>query len=211
MSLKHHKSNSAAAQSLSFEDVADFFSLPLDDAASTLGVLVEAPRNDDEFKEIGRHTKGCRVCNMIEGGVTPLRTPEELKEMGFHLIVHSLTALYASARALIAGVLDALKFPVLVFINSRTDGVRPARFSANYGAKFAEPLRAMVMGAPLEDARHLAQRCDRMRQEAEAQAIEVSKCQAKARERAPGINSQQLFPHVRPIVCFMGLRASHKI
>ncbi|KAE8725396.1 Glucan synthase-like 7 [Hibiscus syriacus] len=38
MSLKHHKSNSAAAQSLSFDDVADFFSLPLDDAASTLGV-----------------------------------------------------------------------------------------------------------------------------------------------------------------------------
>lgn len=33
----------------------------------------------------------------------------------------------------------------------------------------AEPLRAMVMGAPLEDARHLAQRYDRMRQEAESQ------------------------------------------
>jgi hypothetical protein len=29
----------------------------------------------------------------------------------------------------------------------------------------------MVMGAPLEDARHLAQRYDRMRQEAEAQVI----------------------------------------
>jgi len=27
----------------------------------------------------------------------------------------------------------------------------------------------MVMGAPLEDARHLAQRYDRMRQDAEAQ------------------------------------------
>ncbi|KAE8663708.1 Glucan synthase-like 7 [Hibiscus syriacus] len=38
MSLKHHNSNSASLQSLSFEDVADFFSLPLDDAASTLGV-----------------------------------------------------------------------------------------------------------------------------------------------------------------------------
>ncbi|KAL4377080.1 hypothetical protein GQ457_02G018630 [Hibiscus cannabinus] len=36
MSFKHHNSNSA--QSLSFDDVADFFSLPLDDAASTLGV-----------------------------------------------------------------------------------------------------------------------------------------------------------------------------
>ncbi|GAV74142.1 SH3_1 domain-containing protein [Cephalotus follicularis] len=53
------------------------------------------------------------------------------------------------------------------------------------GTQVAEPLRAMVMGAPLEDARHLAQRYDRMRQEAEAQAIEVFKRQAKARE-APG-------------------------
>ncbi|WJX36260.1 SH3 domain-containing protein 2 [Trifolium repens] len=47
------------------------------------------------------------------------------------------------------------------------------------GTQVAEPLRAMVMGAPLEDARHLAQRYDRMRQDAEAQAIEVSKRQAK--------------------------------
>ncbi|KAF8112264.1 hypothetical protein N665_0065s0047 [Sinapis alba] len=50
------------------------------------------------------------------------------------------------------------------------------------GTQVAEPLRAMVMGAPLEDARHLAQRYDRMRQEAEAQATEVAKRQAKARE-----------------------------
>lgn len=50
------------------------------------------------------------------------------------------------------------------------------------GTQVAEPLRAMVVGAPLEDARHLAQRYDRLRQEAEAQAIELSKRQAKARE-----------------------------
>ncbi|XP_024022856.1 SH3 domain-containing protein 2-like [Morus notabilis] len=36
--------------------------------------------------------------------------------------------------------------------------------------------------APLEDARYLAQRYDRMRQEAEAQAIDVSRRQAKLRE-----------------------------
>ncbi|CAI8600374.1 unnamed protein product [Vicia faba] len=53
------------------------------------------------------------------------------------------------------------------------------------GTQVAEPLRAMVTGAPLEDARHLAQRYDRMRQDAEAQAIEVSKRQAKVRE-SPG-------------------------
>ncbi|XP_078441902.1 SH3 domain-containing protein [Wolffia australiana] len=53
------------------------------------------------------------------------------------------------------------------------------------GTQVAEPLRAMVMGAPLEDARHLAQRYDRMRQEAEAQSVEVFKRQMKVRE-SPG-------------------------
>ncbi|CAL9205055.1 unnamed protein product [Musa hybrid cultivar] len=48
-----------------------------------------------------------------------------------------------------------------------------------------EPLRAMVVGAQLEDARHLSQRYEKMRQEAEVQTIEVSKCQIKLRE-APG-------------------------
>lgn len=36
-----------------------------------------------------------------------------------------------------------------------------------------EPLRAMITGTPLEDARHLAQRYSKMRQEAEAH---VSTC-----------------------------------
>nr|CAD1821420.1 unnamed protein product [Ananas comosus var. bracteatus] len=53
----------------------------------------------------------------------------------------------------------------------------------------AEPLRAMVVGTPLEDARHLAQRYDKMRQEAEAQAIEVSKRQIKGREDAGNIDN----------------------
>ncbi|CAM8937806.1 unnamed protein product [Rhodiola kirilowii] len=50
------------------------------------------------------------------------------------------------------------------------------------GTQVAEPLKSMVLGAPLEDARHLAQRYDRMRQEAEAQASEVAKRQARMRE-----------------------------
>lgn len=51
-----------------------------------------------------------------------------------------------------------------------------------FGTQVAEPLRAMVMGAPLEDARHMAQRYDRTRQEAEAQAVEVSRRQNRVRE-----------------------------
>ncbi|CAN8312808.1 unnamed protein product [Cochlearia groenlandica] len=70
--------------------------------------FVEAPRDDDELKEIGKRTKGYRVCNMLEGGRTPLHTPYELKDMGFHLIAHPLTTLYASTRALV-DVLKILK------------------------------------------------------------------------------------------------------
>ncbi|KAM7524941.1 hypothetical protein LguiA_014843 [Lonicera macranthoides] len=49
-------------------------------------------------------------------------------------------------------------------------------------SQILEPLRAMITGAPLEDARHLAQRYSRMRQEAEAQATEVMRRQARVRE-----------------------------
>ncbi|KAL3520157.1 hypothetical protein ACH5RR_018306 [Cinchona calisaya] len=45
-----------------------------------------------------------------------------------------------------------------------------------------EPLRAIMTGSPLEEARHLAQRYSRMRQEAETQAVEVSRRQARVRE-----------------------------
>ncbi|KAK1427276.1 hypothetical protein QVD17_15959 [Tagetes erecta] len=50
------------------------------------------------------------------------------------------------------------------------------------GTQVAEPLRAMVVGAPLEDARRHAQRYDKVRQEAEAQVIEVARRQAKVKE-----------------------------
>uniref|UniRef100_A0A0D6QSR4 Carboxyvinyl-carboxyphosphonate phosphorylmutase n=1 Tax=Araucaria cunninghamii TaxID=56994 RepID=A0A0D6QSR4_ARACU len=72
------------------------------------GSFVGGPRSDDELKEIGSKTKGYRICTMVEGGITPLHTAEELKEMGFHLSLHPMTTLYASARALI-DILKSLK------------------------------------------------------------------------------------------------------
>ncbi|PIN13614.1 Lysophosphatidic acid acyltransferase endophilin/SH3GL, involved in synaptic vesicle formation [Handroanthus impetiginosus] len=50
------------------------------------------------------------------------------------------------------------------------------------GHQVSEPLRAMINGAPLEDARHLTQRYDRMRQEFEVQAAEVIRRQSKSRD-----------------------------
>ncbi|GIL74975.1 hypothetical protein Vretifemale_4819 [Volvox reticuliferus] len=63
--------------------------------------FVEGPRGEDELRIVGKETKGLRVCNMLEGGLTPLHTPTELAEMGFHLVVYPLAALYAATRALI--------------------------------------------------------------------------------------------------------------
>ncbi|KAK3206450.1 hypothetical protein Dsin_020496 [Dipteronia sinensis] len=55
-------------------------------------------------------------------------------------------------------------------------------FNRLLSSQVLDPLRAMIIGPPLEDARHLAQRYSRMRQEAEAQASEVSRRQIRVRE-----------------------------
>eukprot|EP00252_Welwitschia_mirabilis_P026341 TRINITY_DN8629_c0_g1_i1.p1 TRINITY_DN8629_c0_g1~~TRINITY_DN8629_c0_g1_i1.p1 ORF type:complete len:373 (+),score=91.32 TRINITY_DN8629_c0_g1_i1:248-1366(+) len=56
------------------------------------------------------------------------------------------------------------------------------KFNHTIGHQVAEPLRAMVVGAPLEDARHLAQRYDRMRQEVEAQVADVERKQHRSKD-----------------------------
>ena len=63
-------------------------------------VFIEAPQTKEEMREIGRSVSGPLVANMIERGVTPLMGPEELRDLGFELIVWPLGPLYASARAL---------------------------------------------------------------------------------------------------------------
>jgi 2-methylisocitrate lyase-like PEP mutase family enzyme len=70
--------------------------------AADLGVdaiFVEAPESVDEMEAIAKATPGCvRVANMVEGGRTPLRTPEELHDLGFDLIVSPLTGLLAATK-----------------------------------------------------------------------------------------------------------------
>ena len=63
-------------------------------------VFIEAPESREEMREIASNVPGPLVANMIERGVTPLMGPEELKELGFQLIVWPLSPLYASAKAL---------------------------------------------------------------------------------------------------------------
>jgi carboxyvinyl-carboxyphosphonate phosphorylmutase len=63
-------------------------------------VFIEAPESKEEMREIARRVPGPLVANMIERGVTPLMGPDELRELGFELVVWPLGPLYASAKAL---------------------------------------------------------------------------------------------------------------
>ena len=63
-------------------------------------VFVEAPESKAEMKEIARHVPGPLVANMLERGVTPLMSPQELKELGFDLIVWPLAPVYSVAQSL---------------------------------------------------------------------------------------------------------------
>ncbi|KAK9086061.1 hypothetical protein Sjap_026472 [Stephania japonica] len=62
----------------------------------------------------------------------------------------------------------------------------------SFSSQVLEPLKAMIAGAPLEDARHLAQRYSRMRQEAETLAAEISRRRAKTRELHSSENATKL-------------------
>jgi 2-methylisocitrate lyase-like PEP mutase family enzyme len=62
-------------------------------------LFVEAPQSVDELEQIARELPPPLVANMIERGVTPHLTRQELKDLGYQLIVCPLAALYASTKA----------------------------------------------------------------------------------------------------------------
>jgi 2-methylisocitrate lyase-like PEP mutase family enzyme len=71
-------------------------------------LFVEAPRSLEELERIADALPPPLVANMIERGVTPHLSRSELEQLGFHLIVCPLAALYAAAKA-ITDVLTELR------------------------------------------------------------------------------------------------------
>ncbi|THU46205.1 hypothetical protein C4D60_Mb09t02500 [Musa balbisiana] len=65
-------------------------------------------------------------------------------------------------------------------------------FGSFLSSQIIEPLKAMATGAPLEDARGLAQRYSRLRHEAETLAAEISRRQSRVRESPVLENSTKL-------------------
>ena len=63
-------------------------------------VFVEAPQSEDELREIPKKIGAPLLANMIENGVTPTFSANELKTMGYSMVVFPLSGLYGSAYAM---------------------------------------------------------------------------------------------------------------
>jgi len=126
ISSAEHASKIRAARDAAQENGGDLFIVARTDARQPLGLdaaiercklykeagadalFVEAPLSVAELRKIGRKLPPPLVANMIERGVTPQLTRQELKKLGFQMIVCPLAALYASAKA-VADVYRILK------------------------------------------------------------------------------------------------------
>jgi carboxyvinyl-carboxyphosphonate phosphorylmutase len=63
-------------------------------------VFVEAPQSEDELREVPKKIDAPLLANMIENGVTPTFSADELKSMGYSMVVFPLSGLYAATYAM---------------------------------------------------------------------------------------------------------------
>ena len=63
-------------------------------------VFVEAPQSEDELREIPKKIDAPLLANMIENGVTPTFSADELKSMGYNMVVFPLSGLYGATYAM---------------------------------------------------------------------------------------------------------------
>ena len=80
-------------------------------AFSDLGadiLFVEAPRSVEEMEKICKQANGIHMANIIEGGKTPVLSPEDLHDLGFGIAAYPL-ALISAAMQAITDALEDLK------------------------------------------------------------------------------------------------------
>jgi carboxyvinyl-carboxyphosphonate phosphorylmutase len=63
-------------------------------------VFVEAPQSEDELREIPKKVDAPLLANMIENGVTPTFSANELNRMGYSMVVFPLSGLYGATFAM---------------------------------------------------------------------------------------------------------------
>lgn len=71
-------------------------------------IFIEAPKNIEEMKIIGKSIKAPLVANMIEGGATPIIPSNTLYKMGFNIILYPLSILFANTYSTLS-ILNELK------------------------------------------------------------------------------------------------------
>lgn len=71
-------------------------------------IFFEAPQSVDEVKTVAATLKIPLLSNMVEKGKTPLFSAEELKEMGYSIVIYPVTMLYAATKHMME-TLDVLK------------------------------------------------------------------------------------------------------
>ena len=63
-------------------------------------VFIEAPKTVEEMETICREVPGCQMANIVEGGLTPNLSMEQLQDVGFQFVAYPLTLLAASMQAM---------------------------------------------------------------------------------------------------------------
>lgn len=71
-------------------------------------LFVEAPETKEEMQTICREVPGVHMANIIDGGKTPLLSPDELHRIGFKIAAYPLALISASMQAM-QQALNALK------------------------------------------------------------------------------------------------------
>jgi carboxyvinyl-carboxyphosphonate phosphorylmutase len=63
-------------------------------------VFIESPESVEEMKTIASSFSVPALANMVEGGRTPCLTVNELKHLGFKLVIYPISSILAAARAI---------------------------------------------------------------------------------------------------------------
>ncbi len=62
--------------------------------------FLEAPLNEEEMRRYCAEVEGPKMANLIEGGKTPLLSPQQLDAIGYKIAVYPLTLLNVSIQAM---------------------------------------------------------------------------------------------------------------
>jgi 2,3-dimethylmalate lyase len=72
------------------------------------GLFIEAPESVEEMAVIGKHFDVPLLANPLEGGRSPILTPQEYRDLGFSIIGYGITLLLRAAAAM-QGAIDDIR------------------------------------------------------------------------------------------------------